>query len=73
MTGGKRKTYVTKTQNCPRCKFNDMVDPIHHGRFRSENVLDWYRRNTNYTKEQLKNCTHDCDRCSIVFIVESEK
>ena len=65
-----RKTYITEHENCPRCKFNDLVTQITHGRFRSDNVLDWYRRNTIYTEEQLKNCTHECNRCSIVFIVK---
>ena len=65
-----RKTYVIKREICPRCKFNDKISEINRENIRSNNILDWFRQNTTYTKEQLENCTHYCDRCYIVFQVK---
>jgi len=67
-----RKTYITKSGNCPRCKFNDLVTEFRDKSHITQNIKEWYRRNTTYTEEQLKDSTHECNRCNIVFIVKKE-
>ena len=58
-----RKTYITKNGNCPRCKFGDKVEKLKADEhWLGKRIRDWFRNNTTYTEEQLKNASHYCDR-----------
>lgn len=65
-----RKNYITNSENCPRCQKNDLVTQFRDESFFTQNIKDWYRRNTTYTEDQLKDSTHECNRCNIVYIVK---
>ncbi len=67
-----RKTYIVKSGNCPRCKKNDLVTEFRDESHFTQNIKDWYRRNTTYTEQQLEESTHECNRCDIVYIVKKE-
>lgn len=70
--GRKRKTLITDKDGCPRCDYSDKHIPLHKGSQITKNILDSFRRETNYTDEQLENATHWCERCNIVYQVEIE-
>jgi len=71
--GRKRKTLITNHNRCPRCDFNDKHESFTIGSQITKNILDSFRRETNYTDEQLENATHWCERCNIVYQVRLEK
>ena len=61
-----RKSLTSINSNCPRCKFNDKVNTLRVSKI-SDNVRQWFKDNTTYTEDQLKEANHYCDRCLIVF------
>ncbi len=73
MIGRKRATYVSDGEHCPRCEFGDKVDKLFIDSKISDNVRDWYSRNTNYTAKQLRLANAHCGRCSIVFTIMPRK
>lgn len=73
MNGRKRSTYVSGGNYCPRCKCNDKLDKLFIDSKISDNVRDWYYRNTNYTAKQLRLANAHCDRCEIIFTIIPKK
>lgn len=73
MIGRKRATYVSNGEHCPRCEYGDKVDKLFIDSKISDNVRDWYFKNTNYTQEQLRLANAHCDRCNIIFTIMPKK
>ena len=63
-----RQTSFSYNGNCPRCKYNDKVRPLRKDSKISNNIRQWYKDNTTYQDDQIKQATHECERCSILFI-----